>query len=84
MHKQLESFIWQMPGFFMLKSTDSQVLSANERATKLVGYSSLDAIVGTYDYDSPCRDVEINASKFREEDKLVSSTGRSLDVLLFY
>lgn len=85
MHNPLllsESLIWQLPGFVVVKDCDSNYLVSNQRATELLGYSSLDSIAGITDYDAKC-DAARFAEQFIIEDQLAVNTNKSVSLLYF-
>lgn len=74
------AFIWQMPGVFVLKDKNSNYLAANKLATNLMGYSSIEQVIGITDYDWKCEAVNF-ADQFVDEDKKVIENDKPLSIL---
>lgn len=77
----LESFVWQMPGFFMVKDAESRILMTNQIATHLLGFTSIEEIAGTFDKDSKCEDIARISEQLIYEDKLTTASNDRLEIL---
>lgn len=71
-----------LPGYFVLKSTDSIYCFANKNAARVLGFNSADSLIGKTDHDLQCAASEY-ADLFVQEDKLTLQHGKLKFISLF-
>ena len=50
--KELQSeVVWNMPGYVLFKNTDSIFVGANKQMAHLMGYDTLESLIGNTDHD---------------------------------
>jgi len=71
-----EDLILNLPGFVFFKDAQGVFQGANRLLMNMVGYTSLDQLVGTTDYDMKCEAAE-HAPGFVAQDKRAMESGAS-------
>lgn len=80
MNQNLSSLMAQLPGYWGCKDLNSVFVCANLAYANLVGFDTVEQLIGKADYDVPCQTANC-AKDFQQQDQYVVQTGRSLKVL---
>src|SRR3990167_7824615 len=66
-NKMPESLFWQLPGYFHIKDYHGKYVVSNKNHSSLVGFKTLDEIIGKTDWDIKCEAAKFSEC-FREQD----------------